>query len=599
MQNAAPHWRGRAKFRNNMNIKPLLAALSAAALISCSALKDGDYNLTIVTTGDGHGNWFSRPLAEKQAVRGTIMAQSRFVNGIREEKGEDNVILIDAGDNLLGNDAAFYYGYVDTLSPHLFPRLAGYMRYDAVVAGHSDFEAGHGIYDRVAADFRKERIPFLAGNAFSRKSGKPYFGTCSILKKKGVRVAVLGYTNADNAALMDSSAFSGIEFRSLIPLVQKDVDRVMKKEKPHVVAVVAHTGTGKGDGKNLEKQGLDLFHSLRGVDFVIAAHDHAGKAISSDSSVFIDAGRGAQSAGTGEIRLHVKDGRVIGRELSANVVNLQKDDIDKSMESAFADEYDKVSAFVSSRIGRIDKAMLSREFYWGQCDYMNFLHTLTLTWKPVDISLGATLLIDGRIESGDVRFCDIRKIYPYENKLVILNMTGKEIKAYLEASYDGWISTVADSGAEHVLRIKETRDWGTGNMVWKLAKSPANFDSAAGINYIVDVTKPYGSRVSILNMADGSAFDMDRMYSVGITTYRAVGSGGLLKASGLDSAEAVEKRITCRGPEFRTILYEYLKRNGSIDPEKTGDPKVVGRWKFVPIFAEETIKKDIELIYGK
>ena len=35
-----------------------------------------------------------------------------------------------------------------------------------------------------------------------------------------------------------------------------------------------------------------------------------------------------------------------------------------------------------------------------------------------------------------------------------------------------------------------------------------NFSSAAGIKYTVDVTKPAGSRVTILSMEDGKPFDL-------------------------------------------------------------------------------------------
>lgn len=577
----------------------LLTAVAALSLASCSALKDGEYNLSLVTTGDGHGNWFSKPLVDGGKARGSLMSQSKFVNDIRADKGRDNVILIDAGDNFLGSTASFYYDYADTLTPYLYPRLAEYMRYDAVVAGHSDFEAGHGVFDRASEGFRKAGIPFLAGNAINKHTGKSYLPSTAIVKKNGVKVAILGYTNADNDRLMDKNAYSGIEFESLIPLVQQTVDDVRKKEKPQVVIVVAHTSVGKGEGNNIEKQGLDLYQSLRGVDFVVAAHDHGSKVMSADSIILMQSGRGGQSVGVGDIKLVVKGGKVISREITAKTVNLNVTDVDKSMEEAFTPEFNTVKAFASSKVGVITEPMISREFYWGQCDYMNFLHTLSLTWTyPVDISLGATLLIDGRLEAGDVTFNDIRKVYPYENKLVVLQMTGEEVRKYLEASYELWINTIANPETEHVLNIKESKDWGTGKMVWKLAKSPANFDSAAGICYTVDVTKPYGSRVNITSMADGSKFSLEKTYSVGITTYRAVGSGGMLKAAGLDSTEAVEARTIYRGPEFRTILYEYLKRNGSINPAVIGNPKVVGSWKFVPESAVDGIQRDVELLYG-
>ena len=583
-----------------MKITPIIAAAAALTLSACSTLKDGEYNLSVVSTGDGHGYWFAKPIEDGGKARGSLMSQSAFVNGIRESKGADNVILVDAGDNFFGNGAPFYYNYVDTAAAHLYPRLASYMGYDAVIAGHSDFESGHRVYDRVAKEMKKEGVPFLAGNAFSDKNGKPYFPAYSIIKKGGVKVAVLGYTNADNASLMDGSSVSGIHFESLLPLVQEDVDKVRSKEKPQVVIVVAHTAMGKGDGQNPEKQGLDLFQSLRGVDVVIAGHDHSNKVMSADSVVVLDCGRAGQNAGVTDIKLVVKGGKVVSRALDARMVSIGADEYDSAMENAFESDYDKVHYFMTSTVGEIKKDLVSREFYYKQCDYLNFLHALAFSAYPVDISLSATLLIDGKVPAGEVRYQDIRKVYPYENKLVALRLTGAEIKKYLEASYDAWINTVADpSDGSHVLKIKQSKDYSTGKMAWKLAKSPANFDSAAGINYTVDVTKPCGSRVTITGMADGRTFELDKEYTAAITTYRSVGSGGLLKAAGLTDAKSVEDRIVYRGPEFRTILYEYFKKNGSVDPAVIGNPKAIGSWKFIPESAPAAIKADVELLYGK
>ena len=102
-----------------------------------------------------------------------------------------------------------------------------------------------------------------------------------------MKVAVLGYTNAANASLMDASCVSGISFKSLLPLIQEDVDKVRSKEKPQVVIVVAHTSMGKGDGQNLERQGLDLFNSLKGVDVLVTGHDHSTKVLKTDSTVLL------------------------------------------------------------------------------------------------------------------------------------------------------------------------------------------------------------------------------------------------------------------------------------------------------------------------
>ena len=44
---------------------------------------------------------------------------------------------------------------------------------------------------------------------------------------------------------------------------------------------------GKGDGQNLERQGLDLFNSLKGVDVLVTGHDHSTKVLKTDSTVLL------------------------------------------------------------------------------------------------------------------------------------------------------------------------------------------------------------------------------------------------------------------------------------------------------------------------
>ncbi len=396
----------------------MMAVLAVAA---CSTLKDGEYNLSVVATGDGHGYWFAKPIEDGGRARGSLMAQSAFVNGIRRVEGCGQCHTCRCRRQFAAAPRSITTMW--TQPPRISIRiLASDTKYDAVVAGHSDFESGHRVYDRVAKEMKKEGIPLLAGNALSDRNGKPYFPAYSIIKKGGVKVAVLGYTNAANASLMDGSCVSGLRFESLLPLVQEDVDKVRSKEKPHIVIVVAHTAMGKGDGLKLEKQGLDLFKSLRGVDVVVTGHDHANKVMSADSIVVLDCGRSGQNAGVTDIKLVVKGGKVVSRTLDARMTSIKSEEYDTAMEETFEADYDKVRSFITGTVGEIKKGFVSREFYYKQCDYMNFLHALAISACPVDISLSATLLIDGKVPAGEVRYQDIRKVYPYENKLVVLRL---------------------------------------------------------------------------------------------------------------------------------------------------------------------------------
>ena len=192
---------------------------------------------------------------------------------------------------------------------------------------------------------------------------------------------------------------------------------------------------------------------------------------------------------------------------------------------------------------------------------------------------------------------DLFTIYPFENQLYVLDMTGDEIVRYLEASYDRWIRTAAGP-SDRVLNIVPSADARTGVTRWSFAERSYNFDSAAGLVYTVDVTKPRGERISVSSMASGAPFEPDRTYKVAMTSYRANGGGGLLAEIGIDT-DRISDRVAEYYPEIRNILYNYLKDNGSIQSSVTGDPARIGHWEFIPAaWAPAAIRRDLELVFG-
>ena len=176
-------------------------------------------------------------------------------------------------------------------------------------------------------------------------------------------------------------------------------------------------------------------------------------------------------------------------------------------------------------------------------------------------------------------------------------MTGREIKNYLEYSYQGWINTVAD-GQAHLLKIVDSPDQRTGQKRWSFVGRSYNFDSAGGLVYVVDVTKPFGERIAIESLADGSAFDLDANYNVAMTSYRASGGGSLMReGAGIDT-DKIDERVVEYYPEIREILYDYLQKNSRITPELVGNPEVIGHWEFVPSeVAEPMLDADMKLLF--
>ena len=581
-----------------MSIRPYLLAACALLAFSCGrTLKDGEYTLTVLSTNDVHGTWFDSTYVDSR-TRPSLMAVKYYVDSVRTADGAENVLLLDAGDCLQGDNAPYYFNYVDTETPHLFPRLMKYMGYDAVAVGNHDIETGHPVYDRVAADLKKNGVDFLAANAIRNDDGKPYFKPYKIVKKAGLKVAVLGYTNANMKAWLTEELWSGMHFVPIVDVIQADVDRIKAKEHPDVMVVVMHSGTGEGDGSMLESEGLDAFRIVKGVDFVLASHDHRPHYELGAAGAFLNSGSHSRNVAEGKLHLTVKGHKIVSRTYETGLIPVKAEKADAEMKAHFQQDYEAVKAFTLKEVGVLNTDLWTRDAYRGMSDYMNLIHTLSLGCKPAEISFGAPLTFNGHVNSGIIKYNDLFTIYPFENQLFVVKMTGDEIRRYLENSYDKWINTIAKAD-DRLLKIEARDDARTQQQRWSFLNRSYNFDSAAGVNYTVDVTKPFGERVNITSMADGSAFDLQREYNVAMTSYRASGGGNLMKETGIDT-DNIDDRVVARYPEIRNILYDYLMENGSIDPEVIGNPAVIGAWKFVPEkLAGPAMDRDMMLLFGR
>ena len=528
--------------------------------------------LHIVTTGDVHGRFFSRDFVTGEP-RNSLMSVKYYVDSLRAAVGEENVLLLDCGDILQGDNSSYYFNYVATEEAHVYPKMANYMGYDACTVGNHDSETGHPVYDRVRREMDQYGIPWLAGNAL-KDDGSSYFQEYCVVRKNGRKILIMGYNNANIDHWLVPELWEGMHHERLVPFVQQRVDLIKASVKPDAVIVLVHSGTGQGTGDSIENEGLDLFNSLHGVDVLVTAHDHSPALRQKPEMVMVNAG--ARCSNVGHAVLGFKGRKVVDRR--AEIVRMNRFAVDTAMEEAFRPEWETIHEFTVRPIGELEMPIVTREAYTGMNAYLDFLHTVQLSTSGADVSLSAPLTFNGVVEKGAVLFGDLFTIYPYENMLYVLNLTGKEIKDLLEYSYDRWIVTPGD----HVLNIRQRSDSRTGAERWSFANRSYNFDSAAGISYTVDVTQPFGSRVCISTLANGTPFDESATYEVAMTSYRATGGGSLLtEGAGIDHEE-LQARVVRKYPEIRQLIYGYFTDNKVVGPSLVMNRSILGEWKFIP-----------------
>lgn len=557
-----------------MRLKLLLILPLIAALSSCGSPKaaDGDYVFEIYSTNDIHGKVFDINYTDSAPLRYSLASAATILTEARERAGEDRIILIDNGDHLQGDNSVFYYNYIDTSSKHIFSEIVKYLKYDAVTVGNHDIEAGHDVYDKL---FRKESVPYLAANAINLKKGRPYFEPYKIIERDGVKIAIIGMTNPNIKKWLSQDLWLGMDFEEIVPSLETWVKRVREIENPHLVIAALHVGLGETDKYEMENPARYVAANVPGIDVVFAAHDHKttseyiynGK----DSVLLIEGGGRVSSLSKVTANITIQDGKVVSSQFKGQTIPLEGVIPDSGYVAYFAPYFKAVRDFTVQKVGRLNNSLSTRDAFFGPSAYIDMIHSLQLKASGAQISFAAPLSFDVTIEPKDLNYQDLLNLYPFENQLFVIELSGKKIQKYLEFSYGRWINTM-NSKSDDFLMLNHGGKGERG----KFKNHFFNFDSAAGILYEVDVRKPEGSKVNIISMADGSKFDKEHNYSVALSSYRANGGGDHLEIGcGIEKAD-LDKRVLNRFSDIREILYNQIKADGSINAI------VLNNWKFIP-----------------
>lgn len=577
-------------------MKPIRLLIMAIFLTPATTPAQTDTRLHIVATSDIHGNYLPYDYINRRPCEGGLSRVQTYVSALRRDKGADKVILLDNGDILQGQPAAYYYNFVDTSMPHLCARALNRMGYDAATVGNHDVETGHGVYDRWTAECG---FPVLAANVTSTATGQPYWQPYTVVERGGLRVAVLGLLTPSIPQWLPEVLWSGMRFEDLVTSARLWVDRIRREERPDIIVGLLHSGVGSPLGAALmqENAALAVAQQVEGLDLVVCGHDHREAVLTAENAAtgrkvpVLNPGANGMKIVVAEVCVTRKDGRITAKDITGRTEDISGLTPDADFVEAFRTDHEAIGRYTSEVIGHNSTPLSTRPAYFGPSAFVDLIHTLQLEVSGADISFCAPLSFDAQIPAGDIRVSDMFNLYRYENQLYVMRLTGEEIKQYLEYSYWLWTRQMNGPG-DRLIRLRP--DAAKLEEGWQRLRNPAyNFDSAAGLRYTVDVTKPKGEKIHILSLADGRPFVPEASYRVAVNSYRGGGGGELLtKGAGIpkDSLEARIERRTDR--DLRHYLIEHIRRLKDIHPQPRHE------WKFVPEdWARAAAQRDSLLLF--
>lgn len=560
------------------------------AFLSLSAATR-EVKLKLIETSDIHGNFFPYNFITQQDWKGSFARVHSYAQQERQTYG-DNLLLMDNGDILQGQPSAYYYNFMDTVSTHITAAMMNYMGFVVGNMGNHDVEAGHAVYDRWISQCQ---FPVLGANIIQVSDEQPYLKPYETIEREGVKIAVLGMITPAIPTWLPETLWKGLYFADMEQTARKWMPIIQEKEKPDIIIGLFHAGKEARTvaGKYREDASAEIAERIPGFDIIMMGHDHrrfCGKIANAqgDSVLLINPANNGRTVGDVEIVLTLDGDKVIQKSIQGKLADMDKLEPSPDFMKQFTPQYQAVEAFVSEKVGTFTKTISTRPAYFGPSAFIDFIHSLQLDLTGADISFAAPLSFDAVIKEGDIHISDMFNLYKYENMLYTMELTGKEIKGFLEESYAIWTNQMK-SADDHVLLLTERKD-GNG---YTFTNPSFNFDSAAGIIYTVDVTKPAGQKVSIQSLANGEPFDLNRTYRVALNSYRGNGGGELLtKGAGIPQDQLKDRIISATEKDLRYYMIQYIRE------KKTLSPQPLNQWKMIPEdWTEKAAERDARLLF--
>ncbi len=520
--------------------------------------------ITILHTTDVHGSLLPwDDIAQKPAGRGLARAATLVA---RARATGQPVLLLDDGDATAGSPLTSVWHRDHAGAPEPVTLAMNAMGYDAMAVGNHEFDFGPAVLEstRAAAHF-----PFLAANIV-RADGSPAFPPALVKElPSGVRVGIIGLCTPAVPQLADPSQIAGYTFLSPIEIAKREVVRLRGAERCDVVIALAHTGlekdprTGelrKGDAPG-EDFGWRLAHEVRGLDVIILGHTHVTVPYAyadAGGPLITQAGKWAESLGRIELTLSRPSPAAPWTLGSRRAyVDALGDSVppDSALVASLAPYGERTKAALDEVVGTAGGELAAPGGRFSDNALLQLIQRAQMAATGADVSLAAMYDPAQVIAAGPIRVRDLVRLYPYDNTIVTVELSGADLKAALEQSARGLASYTFEDG----------RPLGEPGM------PGFNFDMPYGVSCEVDATRPPGQRIVSLLRGGRPVADGDR-FKVVVNGYRAAGGGDFEMIRRATRVGHVNESV----PE---ALVSYVR---SI---RTIDPYVSPWWTLLPDYA--------------
>jgi len=492
------------------------------------------------------------------------------------------------------------------------------MHYEVGTLGNHEFNYG---LDYLADAIKQAKFPIVNANVVKAGTEEPYYTPYVIQEKtvvdnKGkshkLKIGYIGFV-PPQIMVWDKANLTGkVETRDIVKSAQKYVPE-MKKKGADIIVALAHTGPSDEPYHEGAENSAFYLADVPHIDAVIFGHSHRlfpNKEFAKSPNADIAkgtvkgvpesmAGYWANNISVVDLVLSehngkwiVTDGKAVLRPIYDAENKKALAENDPEMTALLKETHEATRKFVSQPIGKATDNMYSylalvqddptiQIVNQAQKAYVEKVapSVPAMAGLPI-LSAGAPFKAGGRkndptgyteVNKGELTFRNAADLYLYPNTLVVVRVSGEQLKEWLECS------------AGMFKQIDPASDKPQSLLDWEGFRT-YNFDVIDGVNYEYDLTQPprYDGECKLINpnahrvvnlTYQGKPVDPKAEFLIATNNYRAYGN----KFPGTG-----DKHIVYAAPdENRQVLADYIKATS----EKDGavNPRADKNWRFVPI----------------
>lgn len=519
--------------------------------------------ITILQTSDLHGRIYAYDYATDSvdsdaglAKIKTLVEQQRAIN--------PNTLLIDCGDTIQDNSASLFHD----LPVHPMVEVLNDLKYDVWTLGNHEFNFGLDIVEKNIKGFNGS---VLAANIYKEGSEDRYVDAYQIFEVDGVRVAVVGmippYVPVWEAST--PSHFKGLEFKPVLEETKKVLAEI--EGKYDVLIGAYHIGP---DGEHGYEGVKEIANACPEFDAILAGHAHADFNEEINGVRIIEPKKYGWALAKIDIKLKQEDDKWVVQSVAGENLETKPVDEDAKLLEDYKAIHTKALEDANTVVGKIASDFVANpDYITGESKVttmptiqmedsalIDLINEVQMHYAGAQISSAAAFKNDMNLLKGDFKKKDVANIYKYPNTLVGVNITGENLKKYME-----WSASYYNTYKDGDITISFNPDI-----------RGYNYDMFAGLTYDIDISKDAGSRVTNL-MFNGSIIDDETIYKLAVNNYR-FGTLMSLKLVTEDDRyydSYVEFQDAGR---IRDLIIKYTKdiKNGELKPSVDNNWKVIG-----------------------